>query len=479
MQPRPTNKRLVFTLGAGEVERVGRGHINAVVTRRGLVILGWIAGRDEPIEEIEVLADGSLLCLAPVNLERTDVEAVHPTLLKAKFSGFRVILEADTTGTSQLFVRGVCGNDRIDLGTINVEAKKLRRHRFIPSWQAFVSPRERTTTVRWTVLSPPEEREKVFFGRNDWLFLRRDSNDVIGQQTGKVKLTRKQRRAWGRTLKRRIEIAGKAGAAWQCLVIPDKEFLYPEHLPEEITPARRRPVHDLLDIAASHEAPVHYLLGDLEQAKLRGELFPKTDTHWNQRGSYVAYRAFCRKLSEQGFAIPEILERAIKWISAEAPGGLGRKLYPEVTSKTVRADLANHRARLVFDNRVHNHGRVMVFEQARHEGLKAVIFGESFVQNLLIFLKESFYRLTFVHTSMMVEGILRQENPDVVLSAPLERFLVKVPDDRDALDGIRAEASHKLASGRLSPRDEPFLRDVPCVLDGAARSAIFPWDGSR
>lgn len=476
MQSKAVNKRLIFTVEAGEVERVGRGHLKAVATRRGLVILGWIAGRYDPIEEIEVLADGLLLTLAPVNLERTDVEVAHPTLLNAKFSGFRVILEVDTPGIGQLLVRGVCGRDNVDLGAINVEAKVRWGHRFLRPWQMVVSPRGREASVRWTVLSPPEEREKVFFGRDGWLFLRRDSNDVIGQQTGKVKLTRKQRHAWGRTLKRRIAIASETGAAWQCLVIPDKEFLYPEHLPEEITPARRRPVHDLLDIASSHGAPVDYLLDDLERAKHKGELFPKTDTHWNQRGSYVAYRAFCSKLNEQGFAIPAILERAVKWISAEAPGGLGRKLYPEATSRTVRADLTDHHGRLVFDNRVHNHGRVMVFEQARQEGLKAVVFGESFVQNLLIFLKESFYRLTFVHTSMMVEGILLQENPDVILSAPLERFLIKVPDDRGALARIRAEASHKLTSGRLSPKDEPFLRNVPCVLEGVGK-AIFPWSG--
>jgi hypothetical protein len=177
----------------------------------------------------------------------------------------------------------------------------------------------------------------------------------------------------------------------------------------------------------------------------------------------------------QGLEVPVLSEGAISWSRADAPGGLGLKLYPQPTSATIRADLPEHRAGLVFDNRILNHGRVMVFEQEQDDGMSAVIFGESFVQNMLLFLKESFRRLVFVHTSTMAAGVLEHERPDVILSVPLERFLVRVPDDRNALLRLCEEAARKLALNRLSPAREPFLRNVPKAAVAAGRIGDFSW----
>jgi hypothetical protein len=144
-------------------------------------------------------------------------------------------------------------------------------------------------------------------------------------------------------------------------------------------------------------------------------------------------------------------EKSIEWFEAEAPGGLGIKLYPEQASPTTRANLAAHSGRLVFDNGVQNHGRVMVFEQ-EGDGLSCVVFGESFVQNVLLFLKEAFRRLVYVHTSMLVEEIIAAEEPDLLLSVPLERFLVQVPDDSPGLAGLTQAAAEEAKIGTLASR---------------------------
>lgn len=408
-------------------------------------------------------------------MKRPDVEAAHPGLTGTADSGFRVILEPENLGTGHLIVEAELANGHpVSVGTLQVEARP-RWHVRLRPWKWARWHRERNAEIRWTVLSPPEEREKVLEGKDGWLFLRRDSNDVIGQQTGEVKLGRRQRKGWQRLLNERTALAANLGAVWQCLIIPDKEFLYSEYLPGGLTSAGRRPVHEILDLAASNGAPVDYALPDLEAAKAHEQLFPKTDTHWNQRGSYVAYRSLCRGLAMQGVDVPILSKEAISWSRADAPGGLGMKLYPQPTSSTIRADLPEHRAGLVSDNRILNHGRVMVFEQDRGDGFSAVIFGESFVQNMLLFLKESFQRLVFVHTSTMAAGVLEHEKPDVILSVPLERFLVRVPDDRNALLRLCEEAARKLALNRLSPAREPFLRNIPKTAATTVKIGDFSW----
>jgi alginate O-acetyltransferase complex protein AlgJ len=446
-----------------------------ILARRGIAVIGWVVGNESASTGLKIWSGDELVAQAPVDMKRPDVEAAHPGLPGAADSGFRVILEPENFGTGALSVEADLANGRpVPVGALRVEVRPPWLTRLNP-WKLVSSLREKHGEIQWTVLSPPEEREKVLVGKDGWLFLRRDSNDVIGQQTGRVRLGRRRRKAWQRLLRERTARAANLGAAWQCLIIPDKEFLYSEHLPDGITSAGRRPVHEILDLASSTGAPVDYALADLEAAKEEEQLFPKTDTHWNQRGSYVAYRSLCRGLASQGLEVPVLSEETISWSRAEAPGGLGLKLYPQPVSATIRADLAEHRARLVSDNRILNHGRVMVFEQDRGDGMSAVIFGESFVQNMLVFLKESFRRLVFVHTSTMAAGVLEHERPDAILSVPLERFLVRVPDDRNALLRLCEEAARKLALNRLSPAHEPFLLNVPRAALATERTGAFSW----
>jgi hypothetical protein len=86
---------------------------------------------------------------------------------------------------------------------------------------------------------------------------------------------------------------------------------------------------------------------------------------------------------------------------------------------------------------------VKAFERELPGGPTCVVFGESFAEALLIFLRESFQRLVFVHTSMLIPEILERERPDVVLSIPIERFLVRPPDDREAFAKLEALAVRK------------------------------------
>jgi len=65
----------------------------------------------------------------------------------------------------------------------------------------------------------------------------------------------------------------------------------------------------------------------------------------------------------------------------------------------------------------------------------------------VFFLKESFRRLVFVHTSMFIEEVLAVERPDAVVSLPVERFLIDVPEDTDAL--VRLAETVRAKGGEL------------------------------
>jgi hypothetical protein len=343
----------------------------------------------------------------------------------AATAGFRIVLEAHGSGVAELTIRPTCADGSSSaLARVQIEAAG--------------SPR----SLSWSVLSTSGEAEKVLRGRDGWMFLRSDSNDVIGQHTGLVKISADDLAAWSDVFERRHAVVRELGATWLCAVIPDKESVYPEQLPAELELAAARPVHDVLAVADRVRAPVVHLLPDLEAAKPSGLLYPLTDTHWNHRGAHVAYRRICGELAARGAPVDPLDDGEIEWFDELYAGDLGIKIHPDpVKSPMTRAKLPQHRGRVVFDNGIRNHGHVLIFEREDLDST-CVVFGESFVENLLIFLKESFGRLVVVHTSMFVREIVEAEQADVVLSLPLERFMVRVPDDRGSFSAL-AEIARK------------------------------------
>jgi hypothetical protein len=413
----------------------GCGSLRALSDGKVLTIQGWALGHTSAAEEIELLNDSSeVIARAPIHVSRPDIADAFSDHPRARNSGFSVTLRPEGQGSSELYLRvNFLSGASAQLGSIKIEVQ-----------QEVQGSTEHSRAVRWSVVSLSPESDKVLFGKQGWLFLRHDTNNVIGQHTGQVKLNPWAQQAWKGVLRDRMSVTARLGICWLCLAVPDKESLYPEYLPSAIELAPSRPVHDFLKVASAVNAPVEYVLEDLRLAKDSADLFSKTDTHWNFRGAYVAYRTICRLLAERDIELDVIKENSIYWSEHISQGDLGSKVHPDPpSSPTIRAELDRQQGRLVFDNGVRNHGRVMRFAQRRSQGLTCVVFGESFTHYLLPFLKETFQHLIFVHTSMLVREILEQERPDVVLSLPLERFLVRVPDDTSAFSELHETARRK------------------------------------
>lgn len=427
---------------SGEIDSHGRGDLTARAVDDRLVVQGWVLGEPMRATYVEAVDEEAVVARVVFDQQRPDVARTFPEVEGAESSGFRMDIQAARPGRGKLQIRVYFdGGSSAPLGTVEVEATRDLRAR-LRSEGLVRGLRGGSLPFAWK-MQVPGQHFKVLKGRDGWLFLRNDSNDVLGQHTGRVQLAPEDRRQWETLFRQRSAMAEDAGAAWLFTIVPDKESVYPEHLPPEIHPASRRPVHDVLEIAARAGAPALYLLDAIEAAKSEADLYPKTDTHWNYRGAYLGYRAICGELRQRGVDVGLLDDGQIGWYEERFEGDLGAKLDPPVVGHRLLPKLNGVDAALVFDNGVQNHGRVKVFERELPGGPTCVVFGESFAEALLIFLRESFRRLVFVHTSMFVPEILEREKPDVVLSVPIERFLLRPPDDRDAFAKLEALAVRK------------------------------------
>jgi len=290
-------------------------------------------------------------------------------------------------------------------------------------------------------------------GRDGWLFLGGDSNDVLGQLTGRIRPGRRWQWRWRRLIAHRRRLAAQVGTVWVQVVVPDKETVYMEKLPPEIHPIAERPILRLLDLAAECGAPFVYPLAELQAAKDEGPVYHQTDSHWTFLGAWIAYQSVCDELERRGVAVRRLPLEAVSFTEAHEPGDLGSKLDPPVAGVGMEARLTDERGILMFDSGVHLTGRVGVYESDLEDAPTAVMVGTSYATMPVLFLKESFRRFVFVHGSAIDGKLLRREKPDVVIAMAMtaERGMRFIPKDRFAHRRLRRIA------GRKPPARSPIV----------------------
>jgi hypothetical protein len=414
------------------IDQQGRGNFEAVADPQGVTVSGWALGRERTAVAVEALDEaGAVLARVPILLERPDVVLWVGDVPGAARSGFKIRLEPRRSGETALTLQ-VDFDDHeepVMLGTLLLAAELEG---------------DDEEGAAWVDAVDRAARDRVLEGEEGWLFLQGDRNDALGQHTGRISFDERQLAGLRDLMARRNETTASLGATWLTAVVPDKEMVYAKFLPPEVELVDRRPSHDYLDVAAQVGAPAIYMLEEMRQASGAGDVYMRTDTHWNYRGAFVAYRAICGELERLGIDLGLVQEDWIEWAEQPKQGDLGSKLYPEVVEGfNLTASIFPSFGRLVYDNQVRNHGRVLIHEQEDRSRPVCLVFGESFGPNLLFFLKESFRRVVFVHTSMLIPELIELESPDVVLGLPIERFLIQVPDDSDALAKLRETVDAK------------------------------------
>jgi len=280
-------------------------------------------------------------------------------------------------------------------------------------------------------------------GRDGWLFLTGDSNDVIGQHTARRSLPAEAMEQWRVTLERRRERFESRDVPYAMFLAPDKEAMYPEYLPPDVVPVSPRPMRRLQDhLAGTAASDVLFLLEPaLRKALGRGIVYPKTDTHWSAFGAFQGSAAMCARMG-----LEHIDEKDVDWRGKSWTGDLGEKCSPPRSAPTLSGSVRSPQSRRVFDNEVVNRGTIRVFEKDPVAGPVGLLFGDSFAYYLLEFLAESFGRLVYAHSITVDWELVDEVKPDVAMSLAIERFCFYPPDD-DAARAVRAIAAEKL--GRL------------------------------
>jgi hypothetical protein len=151
--------------------------------------------------------------------------------------------------------------------------------------------------TNWLRISPIPE---VILGTDGWLYyagLR--TNKLLDRDLrGRDPFSQDELDHWRRLLIERTRRFRTIGARYVLVIAPNKESIYPEHLPAWIGPKLGPSRLDQLMafLKSAPEATVIDLRASLIADKGLEILYYKTDTHWNPRGAHTAYREIARIL---------------------------------------------------------------------------------------------------------------------------------------------------------------------------------------
>jgi hypothetical protein len=279
----------------------------------------------------------------------------------------------------------------------------------------------------------------IVIGKNGWMFF--DDNDSHADFAGKAPFTSEQMERWRVILEGRRDWLAQRGCQSLFVVVPNKETIYPEFMPDDRGPRGRTRLDQLVAHLQSHS---NVAVLDLRPALITAKatedfvLYRRWDTHWNDRGAFAADRAICDALRPSLPNLGPTLERG-QYESKTIP--------PE--NEYVRPDLARMlgvgnwlneplpylqprqptRAQVVpttiRPDRYHPPATsVTVFEVPDPSLPRLVVFGDSFVHTLSRFVAEHFQRSVFIaHHWPLDRALVEEERPQVVIFEVCERYL--------------------------------------------------------
>ncbi len=298
---------------------------------------------------------------------------------------------------------------------------------------------------------------KVIFGRENWLFW--SGEDSLVQYRAFTPMTEDELKKFTRILEERHAWCEARGIRYLFVIPPNKLTVYPEYMPEGLTrTSEESHVDQFMEyVNKNSNVKVIHLKDILFRAKEKYEgvhpIFYKTGTHWNQLGAYSAYRAIIDPVAEwfpriRPFELDDFTRKhaVIPGGDLAAYAGIQDQyridaifLVPKKprTARTVK--LEDFYRENFSDKKLDIQDPVTpgiyVTEKADPSLPKAVMFRDSFANDLAPHLSEHFSRIVYFWYVAKKDrydfnpDVIEHENPAIVINEAAERVFFRIAEN--------------------------------------------------
>lgn len=275
-------------------------------------------------------------------------------------------------------------------------------------------------------------QSQVVRGTDGWLFLADEFSRVSYQRM--EPLSGQEAMTWLGELEQRRAIATAAGAAYLFVAIPDKHTIYREFMPVDMTVMAPSSRLQMLRPAAQLGGGQAYL--DLEpvltDAKPTGQLYYRTDSHWNAYGAWLGYRAIAARLAALGRPLPPRPDYAYDDFPQGdfTTGDLARMMAVSMTERSALPrdlDSPCGGTTQAFPLRPLE----PFFEHATQRSTcaagrgRALVLHDSFMIGLMPYLSTSFAEVVYVWARAplpLYKAVVERLKPDIVIEERAERY---------------------------------------------------------
>lgn len=279
-------------------------------------------------------------------------------------------------------------------------------------------------------LSPARNIAK---GADDWIYTRVDRSREAWR--GTLPMTRAELDLWIGTLEKRRSWLASLGIRHLHAVAPNKESIYPEHLPRDwrrIAPDAPTRLDQLLSASRGRDVGLLDLRPALWAARALDrpgdELYTRLGSHWNGRGSFAAYGAIMERVRVHFPEVRVLGEAELARLYNQGRGDTwGAHLYlsdllPQREWFLVHEGGPRHELLAAFDERT----GVVRARKPGQPGPRVLVFHDSFGPYLQGALAESFPRATFIWRPRFDREAVLAERPELVVELYVERMLTKL-----------------------------------------------------
>lgn len=266
-----------------------------------------------------------------------------------------------------------------------------------------------------------------------WLFYA--AYNTMNYSLHRKPFTLEQLETWRRVMEKRQAWLSTRGARYVFVIAPNSQTIYPEFLPDELQGVTHVTRADQLinHLRAHTSIEIIDLRQSLKIARKTHadqRLFHRTDTHWNDLGSFHAYLDLIAKLKVHYPGITPLRWEQFDVVHKTTDGGDlsgvlgGRDFFLED-----RIDMVP-RAPFVLRVARERHMEPVIRSTASDpDKVRLVMFRDSFGEAMMSYLAEHFEQSLFVWTDQFDERHLLDAKPTLVITEIVERFLWRDIDE--------------------------------------------------
>lgn len=282
----------------------------------------------------------------------------------------------------------------------------------------------------------------VYEGRDGWLFLTGALATFYERSSGR--LPDAKLADWVKLIETRAARLEHMGIHYVHMPAPEKLTIYDNKCTDRIVDWRLSPGLRLGEMV--QRSPYAHVWLDVirpvRDARDQRPLFPKTDSHWNADGAFVAYKSLCGRIG----IVPEVDLLSRKGVDYHTVFDLGARMNPPRAEWFKLYDFTKNSTRR-YANSIATYlettTEAPVVFGASHVAFrnsapsaakkKLLIFGDSFsaqgMTSLTGMLAETAAEVEFVWSSDLDWRYIERTRPDVVIYEMAERVMSYLPKD--------------------------------------------------